>query len=138
MLAPLDRAEKFGLRLDNRKDLTKTDWFMWTGAFGTDAYFTQVVDFVFAQLGADNTNKPLTDLYNSELPPTPPLKLFFGRSPPFLEFPLPFLGVFNCTQCQQLPPPLPSLAEVLSAQLPPLLPPPPPPLPEQRDCSTNI
>ena len=30
---------------------------MWAGAFGTDAYFTQVVDFVFAQLGADNTNK---------------------------------------------------------------------------------
>ena len=29
---------KYGLRLDNRKDLTKTDWFMWTGAFGDDAY----------------------------------------------------------------------------------------------------
>jgi hypothetical protein len=57
--------EKYGLRLDNRKDLTKTDWFMWTGAFGDSAYFTQVVDFVFAQLGADNTNKPLTDLFNT-------------------------------------------------------------------------
>lgn len=56
---------KYGLRLDNRKDLTKTDWFMWTGAFGTDAYFKQVVDFVFEQLGADNSNKPLTDLYTT-------------------------------------------------------------------------
>jgi hypothetical protein len=49
----------------SRKDLTKTDWFMWTGAFGTDAYFKSTVDFVFAQLGADNSNKPLTDLYNT-------------------------------------------------------------------------
>ena len=56
---------KYGLRLDNRKDLTKTDWFMWTGAFGSDAYFKQVVDFVFDQLGADNTDKPLTDLYTT-------------------------------------------------------------------------
>jgi len=30
---------------------------MWTGAFGDDAYFKSVVDFVFEQLGADNTNK---------------------------------------------------------------------------------
>ena len=53
------------LQLDNRKDLTKTDWFMWTGAFGDPAYFSQVVDFVFEQLGADNTDKPLTDLYTT-------------------------------------------------------------------------
>eukprot|EP01052_Picozoa_sp_SAG31_P074365 SAG31_NODE_33480_length_343_cov_0.852459_1_plen_64_part_00 len=29
------------------------------------AVLLQVVDFVFAQLGADNTNKPLTDLYTT-------------------------------------------------------------------------
>ena len=57
--------DRFGLRLDNRKDLTKTDWFMWTGAFGDKTYFAQVIDFVFAQLGADNTDKPLTDLYTT-------------------------------------------------------------------------
>ena len=39
--------------------------FMWTGAFGSDDYFKQVVDFVFDQLGADDTDKPLTDLYNT-------------------------------------------------------------------------
>ena len=59
------RFERFGLRLDNRKDLTKTDWFMWTGAFGDDAYFKSVADFVFSQLEADDSNKPLTDLYNT-------------------------------------------------------------------------
>jgi hypothetical protein len=57
--------EQYGVRLDNRKDLTKTDWFMWTGAFGSEAYFQQVVDKVFDQLGADNSDKPLTDLYNT-------------------------------------------------------------------------
>lgn len=57
--------EAYGLRLDNRKDLTKTDWFMWTGAFGPPAYFEKVVDMVFDQLVADNTNKPLTDLFNT-------------------------------------------------------------------------
>ena len=70
--------EKFGLRLDNRRDLTKTDWLMWTGAFGDKAYFTQVVDRVFAQLGADNTDKPLTDLYTTSTAQAAPPPLGVG------------------------------------------------------------
>eukprot|EP01051_Picozoa_sp_SAG22_P003147 SAG22_NODE_150_length_17426_cov_8.082588_12_plen_787_part_00 len=72
------RFARFGLQLDHRRDLTKTDWLMWTGALGDEAYFGQVVDSVFAQLGADNTDKPLTDLYNTSTAQAAPPPLGVG------------------------------------------------------------
>eukprot|EP01052_Picozoa_sp_SAG31_P031589 SAG31_NODE_3363_length_4363_cov_1.997186_3_plen_711_part_00 len=72
------RFDRFGLWLDHRRGLTKTDWMMWTGAFGDESYFEQVVDAVFSQLAADGTDKPLTDLYNSTTAQAAPPPLGVG------------------------------------------------------------
>jgi hypothetical protein len=62
------KMEAFGLRLDERKDITKTDWFMWSGALDDSAhgtYSTLVVDKVFAMLEADESGVPVNDCYNT-------------------------------------------------------------------------
>ena len=62
------KMEKFGLRLDERKDITKTDWFMWSGALDDSAhgtYSSLVVDKVFAMLEADESGVPVNDCYNT-------------------------------------------------------------------------
>lgn len=56
------------LRLDDRKDITKTDWFMWTGALDDSdeqVYSAAVVDKVFSMLEADRSGIPVNDCYNT-------------------------------------------------------------------------
>ena len=62
------RMEAHGLRLDGRKDITKTDWFMWTGALDDSdeqVYARSVTEKVFRMLEADRSGIPANDCYNT-------------------------------------------------------------------------
>lgn len=58
--------QKYGLPLDTRHLYTKSDWEVWAAAISSETTRHKIIDLIGLWLNETMTNRPFTDLYDSE------------------------------------------------------------------------